>query len=86
MRKCRQYLLENEGDGWKIATTTMMHDVAMRIQIAVVEPTKRPERIFQEEAAEIATSMAPYTWYPQRAGRVRPDHSTGPGTAASRTP
>ena len=35
-----------------------------------VEPTNRPGRIFEEEAEEIATAMAPYTWYPQRSGRV----------------
>ena len=66
-----EYLLENEGDGWKIATTTLMHERRNAdSNRRKVEPTKRPERIFQEEAAEIATSMAPYTWYPQRAGRA----------------
>jgi alkylation response protein AidB-like acyl-CoA dehydrogenase len=30
----------------------------------------RPERIYQEEAAEAAVALAPYTWYPQRTGRV----------------
>ena len=66
-----EYLLENEGDGWKIATTTLMHERRNAdSNRRKVEPTQRPERIFQEEAAEIATSMAPYTWYPQRAGRA----------------
>ncbi len=66
-----EYLLENEGDGWKIATTTLMHERRNAdSNRRKVEPTKRPERIFQEEAAEIATSMAPYTWYPQRTGRA----------------
>ena len=66
-----EYLLENEGDGWKIATTTLMHERRNAdSNRRKVEPTKRPERIFQEEAAEIATSMAPYNWYPQRAGRA----------------
>jgi len=27
-------------------------------------------RIYEEERAEIATTMEPYKWYPQRAGRV----------------
>ncbi len=66
-----EYLLENEGDGWKIATTTLMHERRNAdSNRRKVEPTKRTERIFREEAAEIATSMAPYTWYPQRAGRA----------------
>ena len=66
-----EYLLENEGDGWKIATTTLMHERRNAdSNRRKVEPTQRPERIFQEEAAEIATSMAPYSWYPQRAGRA----------------
>ncbi len=66
-----EYLLENEGDGWKIATTTLMYERRNAdSNRRKVEPTKRPERIFQEEAEEIATSMAPYTWYPQRAGRA----------------
>lgn len=66
-----EYLLENEGDGWKIATTTLMHERrnadSNRRKVA---PTPRPEPIFEEEAAEIKTAMAPYTWYPQRSGRV----------------
>tara|TARA_B100000674_G_scaffold288304_1_gene238804 strand:+ start:325 stop:1467 length:1143 start_codon:yes stop_codon:yes gene_type:complete len=66
-----EYLLENEGEGWKIATTTLMHERRNAdSNRRKVEPSKRPERIFREEAAEIATSMAPYTWYPQRAGRA----------------
>ncbi len=58
------------GEGWKIATTTLMHerrgaDSARRYDTA----SDRPERIYAEERAEIATVMAPYTWYPQRTGR-----------------
>jgi alkylation response protein AidB-like acyl-CoA dehydrogenase len=59
------------GEGWKIATTTLMHerrgaDSARRYESG----TDRPERIYEEERQEIATVMAPYTWYPQRTGRV----------------
>ena len=54
-----EYLLENEGDGWKIATTTLMHERRNAdSNRRKVEPTQRPERIFQEEAAEIAISAA----------------------------
>ncbi len=66
-----EYRLEEEGDGWRIATTTLMHERRNAdSNRRKVEATPRPERIFREEAEEIATSMAPYTWYPQRSGRV----------------
>jgi alkylation response protein AidB-like acyl-CoA dehydrogenase len=59
------------GEGWKIATTTLMHERrgagALRTWAM---PSNRKGRIYQEENAEIATTMEPYKWYPQRAGRV----------------
>lgn len=67
----RENRLENEGDGWKIATTTLMHERryadSMRRE---KQSTNRPERIYREEAEEITIALEPYTWYPQRAGRV----------------
>ncbi len=59
------------GEGWQVATTTLMHerrgaDGARRYD----QGSDRPERIYEEERQEIATVMAPYTWYPQRTGRV----------------
>ena len=67
----RENRLESEGDGWKIATTTLMHERrgadSMRRE---VKPTTRTERIYREEAEEAAIALEPYTWYPQRAGRV----------------
>jgi alkylation response protein AidB-like acyl-CoA dehydrogenase len=66
-----EYMLENLGDGWKVATTTLMHERrgadGMRRYAA---PSDRPERIYQEEAKEIAIALEPYKWYPQRAGRI----------------
>ena len=66
-----EFMLENLGDGWKVATTTLMHERrgadGMRRYAA---PRERPERIYQEEAKEIAAALEPYKWYPQRAGRV----------------
>ena len=32
--------------------------------------SQKPGRIYEEERAEIATTMEPYKWYPQRAGQV----------------
>jgi alkylation response protein AidB-like acyl-CoA dehydrogenase len=67
----REFRLESEGDGWKVATTTLMHERryadSMRREI---KPSERPERIYREEAEEAAIALEPYTWYPQRAGRV----------------
>ena len=66
-----EYLLEEVGAGWKIAMTTLMHERrgadSMKRNVAASD---RPERIYREQAAEIATAPAPYTWYPQRTGRV----------------
>jgi alkylation response protein AidB-like acyl-CoA dehydrogenase len=66
-----EFLVEEDGDGWKIATTTLMHERrgadSMR---RYTKPSKRPERIYREEAEEIAIDLEPYKWYPQRAGRV----------------
>jgi alkylation response protein AidB-like acyl-CoA dehydrogenase len=59
------------GEGWKIATTTLMHERrgagALRSWAVA---SNRKGRIYEEENAEIATTMEPYRWYPQRAGRV----------------
>jgi alkylation response protein AidB-like acyl-CoA dehydrogenase len=66
-----EFLMAEDGDGWKIATTTLMHerrgaDFLRRYQ----QPSQRSERIYREEAEEIATDLEPYKWYPQRTGRV----------------
>jgi len=34
------------------------------------QASQKKGRIYEEERAEIATTMEPYKWYPQRAGRV----------------
>lgn len=59
------------GEGWAIATTTLMHerrgaDGLRRWQQA----SDREGRCYEEEAEEIAHQLEPYKWYPQRAGRV----------------
>lgn len=66
-----EYLLEKEGAGWQIATTTLMHERRGANSMSRhVQVKDRPEKIFQEEAQEAATALKPYTWYPQRSGRV----------------
>jgi alkylation response protein AidB-like acyl-CoA dehydrogenase len=59
------------GEGWAIATTTLMHERrgAGALRTWAVASTRKG-RIYEEEKAEIATTMEPYKWYPQRAGRV----------------
>jgi alkylation response protein AidB-like acyl-CoA dehydrogenase len=66
-----EMLVSEVGDGWTVATTTLMHERrgadALRSWAA---GSDKPGRIYDEERAEIATVMAPYTWYPQRVGRA----------------
>ena len=66
-----EYLVGEVGDGWAVATTTLMHERRGADGIRTWgEASDRPGRIYDEERAEIATAMEPYKWYPQRAGRV----------------
>jgi alkylation response protein AidB-like acyl-CoA dehydrogenase len=64
-------MLGNEGDGWKVAMTTLAHERRMGgdvLRSAAGAP--REGTIYEEVRQENAVLMAPYTWYPQRAGRV----------------
>lgn len=67
-----EMMLLDDGDGWKVATTTLMHERrgADGMRRYNMQKRERPERIYREEAEEIASALAPYTWYPQRTGRV----------------
>ncbi len=66
-----EYRIGELGEGWKVATTTLMHERRGADGVRRWgEATDRPERIYVEERAEIASAMAPYVWYPQRAGRA----------------
>jgi alkylation response protein AidB-like acyl-CoA dehydrogenase len=66
-----EHLVDEVGRGWAVCTTTLMHERrgadALRNWN---QSSNRPERIYEEERAEIATTNEPYKWYPQRAGRV----------------
>jgi len=66
-----EFLVAEVGDGWAVTTTTLMHERrgadALRTWASA---STRPGRAYEEERAEIATTMEPYKWYPQRAGRV----------------
>ena len=59
------------GEGWAVATTTLMHERRGADSTrSWAMGSDRQGRIYDEERAEIATTMEPYKWYPQRAGRV----------------
>ncbi len=66
-----EFMVGELGDGWKIATTTLMHERRGADTLrSWAQASDRPGRVYEEERAEIATVMEPYKWYPQRAGRV----------------
>jgi alkylation response protein AidB-like acyl-CoA dehydrogenase len=66
-----ELLVSDVGNGWAVTTTTLMHERrgadALRSWAILSE---KPGRIYKEEREEIRTTMEPYKWYPQRAGRV----------------
>ncbi|MDA4848534.1 acyl-CoA dehydrogenase family protein [Hoeflea poritis] len=63
--------LEDEGDGWRVATTTLLNE-RRNFDVASKKHTgfDRQEQIYVEEAEEIAVALAPHSWYPQREGRI----------------
>ncbi len=70
-----EHLVGKLGNGWAVAMTTLAHERrgadGMRSGAADVgTAASRTGRVHDEERKEIETVMAPYTWYPQRAGRV----------------
>jgi len=67
-----EFLVGKLGDGWKVATTTLMHERRSAADgiSSWGQDSGRAGRIYDQERAEIATVMEPYKWYAQRAGRV----------------
>ena len=57
------------GQGWTVALTTLAHERRLAIGAGAV-PRGVSGRAWEEAAAERALVFGPYTWYPQRAGRV----------------
>ena len=65
-------LVGGEGDGWHVATTTLSFErrgFGRRPTGQGLEGTQQG-RIYEEYAKEVALATEPYTWYPQREGRV----------------
>jgi alkylation response protein AidB-like acyl-CoA dehydrogenase len=56
------------GQGWTVALATLAHE--RRLAAGMGRGTKGEGRALDEYRAEQAEVMAPYVWYPQRAGRV----------------
>ena len=66
-----EYLVSTLGNGWNVAMTTLMHERRSAAGLrSWAKPMGGDGQVYDEEAAEIATIMEPYKWYPQRAGRV----------------
>jgi len=59
------------GDGWQVATTTLMHERRAADSLrSWGQASKGDGPIYDQERVETETTMQPYKWYPQRAGRV----------------
>ncbi|MFO1015916.1 MAG: acyl-CoA dehydrogenase family protein [Caulobacteraceae bacterium] len=69
-----EHLLGRPGEGWAAATTTLMHERrgfgGGGAGVGLASGPERKGGIYEEERIETAHAMEPYTWYPQRAGRV----------------
>jgi len=71
----RKHLIGEIGNGWKVAMTTLAHerrgaDGLRSGHSGIGADIERVGRAYDEERAETKIVMEPYTWYPQRAGRV----------------
>lgn len=58
------------GQGWAIALTTLSHERSGFSRIRSGDGIDRQGPIFDEYNRELEIANEPYTWYPQRAGRV----------------
>lgn len=58
------------GGGWTVALTTLSHERRLAGHHARVPSPPHPGRAVREVQAEHAMASQPYTWYPQRGGRV----------------
>ena len=67
-----EFQVAANGEGWNVATTTLMHERRAADSLRSWGSAGQPGtgRIYEEAQEEIRTAMAPYSWYPQRAGRV----------------
>src|ERR1700683_2249947 len=67
----QENLVGRVGEGWKVAMTTLAHERRGVDAMSALPRSGSPKgRIYLEERAETEKANQPYTWYPQRAGRV----------------
>ena len=68
----REDQVGDSGEGWQIALTTLMHERrnAGNLFRDAARAAHFAGSIYAEEAEENKIVMEPYSWYPQRAGRV----------------
>ena len=67
----RDDLVGAEGEGWKIAATTLsVERQGFNADRSGGSVRHLQGAIYQQYRDELAIALAPYTWYPQRAGRV----------------
>jgi alkylation response protein AidB-like acyl-CoA dehydrogenase len=67
----QENLVGRVGDGWKVAMTTLAHERRGVDAMSALPRSGSPKgRIYAEERTETEKANQPYTWYPQRAGRV----------------
>jgi alkylation response protein AidB-like acyl-CoA dehydrogenase len=57
------------GDGWTAAHTTLAHERRLFSGLRGRPPSWGSGRVVREAELEIAETLEPYRWYPQRAGR-----------------
>ena len=65
-------LLGGEGNGWAVAASTLSVERRGFAQArqSGISSVERVGRVYDEYEAELAIDNEPYTWYPQRQGRV----------------
>ncbi|MCB1685007.1 MAG: acyl-CoA dehydrogenase family protein [Pseudomonadales bacterium] len=63
-------MVSSPGNGWQVALTTLAHERRMGDVLRATATVRGSGRVHREAAEETAVLLAPYTWYPQRAGRV----------------
>jgi alkylation response protein AidB-like acyl-CoA dehydrogenase len=66
----RENIISTPGNGWNVAMTTLAYERRSFDRSRDNKRSKQKGRIFVELKKELDISNEPYTWYPQRAGRV----------------
>lgn len=64
-------LVGGEGNGWQVAKTTLSYERRLGgVSRTHAEEQVASGRVYDEYAEELRIANEPYTWYPQRQGRV----------------